>query len=86
MDPRHAEHLLACCTGDDSAFEGAAWALGARSDSDRLSQLLALRGMLAFGVLEHCLGLRHLVDYGVNPKCVPLSVALARAAAGAHCS
>ena len=28
--------------------------------------VLALRGLLACGVLEHCLQMRHLVDYGVN--------------------
>ncbi len=28
--------------------------------------VLALRGLLAYGVLEHCLQMRPLVDYGIN--------------------
>ena len=32
--------------------------------------VLALRGLLACGILEHSLQMRHLVDYGVN-RCVP---------------
>jgi len=32
------------------------------------AQLLALRGLLASGLLEHCLSRRHRVDYGVDPR------------------
>ena len=30
------------------------------------ADVLALRGLLACGVLSHCLQMRHYVDYGVN--------------------
>ncbi|KAG2486452.1 hypothetical protein HYH03_014899 [Edaphochlamys debaryana] len=33
---------------------------------DRLAQVLALRGLLGCGLLEHCLQKRHRVDYGVD--------------------
>jgi hypothetical protein len=36
---------------------------------EQRSDVLALRGLLACGILEHSLQLRHLVDYGVN-RCV----------------
>ena len=32
------------------------------------NQLLALRGLLAIGMLEHCLSRRHRVDYGVDAR------------------
>lgn len=32
------------------------------------NQLLALRGLLAIGMLEHCLTRRHLVEYGVDER------------------
>ncbi len=32
----------------------------------QIDQLLALRGLLAYGVLEHCLCRRHRVDFGIN--------------------
>ena len=32
------------------------------------NHLLALRGFLAYGVLQHCLGKRHRVDYGIARK------------------
>ncbi len=34
-------------------------------DTER-ADLLALRGLLGCEVLQHCLQMRHLVDYGVN--------------------
>ena len=34
----------------------------------QLDQLLALRGLLATGLLEHCLSRRHRVDYGVDTR------------------
>jgi len=34
---------------------------------DRKTALLAFRGLLACGVLQHCLERRHHVEYGVNP-------------------
>ena len=39
------------------------------------SDVLALRGLLACGVLAHCLKMRHLVDYGVN-RCSMVSAVL----------
>ena len=33
---------------------------------DQRDHVLALRGLLAFGLLRHSLQKRHLVDYGVN--------------------
>lgn len=33
-----------------------------------LSQIYAVRGILAYGILEHCLSLRCGVDYGVPGK------------------
>ena len=38
---------------------------GSLSEGER-ADVLALRGLLACGVLQHCLQMRHLVDYGVN--------------------
>ena len=35
-------------------------------ENNPYNQLLALRGYLAFGLLQHCLGKRHKVDYGVD--------------------
>jgi hypothetical protein len=35
-------------------------------NSDRYDQLLMLRGLLAFGLLEHCLAKRHRIDYGLH--------------------
>ncbi|KAJ3402894.1 hypothetical protein HDU80_004635 [Chytriomyces hyalinus] len=32
------------------------------------AQVLMLRGLLAFGLLEHCLSLRHAVDYGLDTR------------------
>ncbi|KAI8827365.1 hypothetical protein BJ741DRAFT_556087 [Chytriomyces cf. hyalinus JEL632] len=32
------------------------------------AQILMLRGLLAFGLLEHCLSLRHAVDYGLDTR------------------
>lgn len=34
----------------------------------QMSYLLALRGILAFGLLHHCLTLRYRVDYGIDPR------------------
>jgi hypothetical protein len=34
--------------------------------TDRFDQLLMLRGLLAFGLLEHCLAKRHRTDYGLH--------------------
>jgi hypothetical protein len=34
--------------------------------TNQLHQVLALRGLLAGGILAHVLQKRHLVDYGVN--------------------
>lgn len=34
--------------------------------ADQTDQLLALRGILALGMLHHCLMKRHNVDYGIN--------------------
>ena len=33
---------------------------------DQTDQVLALRGLLACNLLQHCLQKRHLVDYGVS--------------------
>jgi hypothetical protein len=33
---------------------------------DQLAVVLALRGLLACNLLQHCLQKRHQVDYGVN--------------------
>eukprot|EP00887_Chlorella_sp_A99_P004660 scaffold4.g4660.t1 len=38
----------------------------AELSDDKRADVLALRGLLACGVLEHCLQLRHLVNYGIN--------------------
>jgi hypothetical protein len=35
-------------------------------NTDRYDQLLMLRGLLAFGLLEHCLEKRHRTDYGLH--------------------
>jgi hypothetical protein len=40
--------------------------LSAGLHTNQLHQVLALRGLLAGGILAHVLQKRHLVDYGVN--------------------
>jgi hypothetical protein len=35
---------------------------------DEAANVLALRGLLACGVLEHCLTMRHLVDFGLDSR------------------
>ena len=42
--------------------------MGEEIKSVQCSHLLALRGLLAYGLLEHCLTRRHRVDYGVDPR------------------
>lgn len=63
--PAPQAFLLRCAT--DASFDAAA-ALAARADlsgSER-ADVLVLRGLLAYGVLELCLGMRHQVDHGLH--------------------
>jgi len=39
---------------------------GLRYTDEQQECVLALRGLLAYGVLEHCLQMRVHVDYGIN--------------------
>ena len=34
----------------------------------QINQLLALRGFLAYGIMERCLIARHLIDYGIDKR------------------
>ncbi len=56
-------------TAKNSAKDGGDDAVVALLAEDQLSQVLALRGLLACKVMQHCLQKRHRVDYGVN-RCV----------------
>jgi hypothetical protein len=65
-DPNLQGLLLRCLT--DSSV-GVANVLGDAAEhlpKDQLAHVLALRGMLACDVLQHCLQKRHSVDYGIN--------------------
>ena len=77
-----AQHFRACCTDPKSSFAQAASSLGVQPGSKQEAQLLALRGMLACGVLTHCLKLRFCVDYGINTKCATPLHLLKRGALG----
>jgi hypothetical protein len=64
--PALQANLLACIT--DPSVD-ALMVLGPAAEqleAVQLQQLLALRGLLACGLLLHCLQRRHLVDYGRN--------------------
>ncbi len=52
----------AAAAADDQGTD----ALMALMTKDQLFQVLALRGLLACNVMQHCLQKRHRVDYGVN--------------------
>jgi hypothetical protein len=69
-------HFLACCTGRDEDFHPSAEALGAAKGSQKMAQLLSLRGLLGGGVLIPRLSQRHRVDYGINFKCAAYKIAL----------
>lgn len=43
-------------------------ARGCKLNEFKQNQLLALRGLLAIGMLEHCLSRRHRVEYGVDER------------------
>lgn len=62
---RPPQDLLLRCMTDPSLDANTELAAAAcpLTDDER-TDVLALRGLLACGVLEHCLTLRHLVDYG----------------------
>ena len=49
---------------------------GCFENLDHRDALLTLRGLLAHGLLEHCLRLRHRVDYGAAPELGRKRVAL----------
>lgn len=64
---------IALCTQDqlrrvslDPAADASPGQLPDGLRNDQMHQVLALRGLLAGGVLAHVLQKRHLVDYGVN--------------------
>lgn len=60
-----AQELLVCCMTDPSLDANQALAAASPSlGKDEAADVLALRGLLACGVLLHCLSLRHLVDHG----------------------
>ncbi|GAB4822814.1 hypothetical protein N2152v2_009860 [Parachlorella kessleri] len=61
------EQLLRCMTDPELDANAALEAqLQSGLSEDQHWDVLALRGLLACGVLVHCLRMRHLVDYGVN--------------------
>ena len=60
-----AQATFVHCMTDPLADASAALARMELGEEERAG-VLALRGLLACGVLEHCLQMRHLVDYGVN--------------------
>jgi hypothetical protein len=53
---------------DSSVDVEAVLPLGDFEKREHREMLLALRGLLALGLLEHCLVLRHRVDYGAAPE------------------
>lgn len=64
--PKHASlALLQECILDPAVDAGQRLG-GLNLTDDHLSAVLALRGMLSYGLLQHCLIRRHSVDYGVN--------------------
>jgi hypothetical protein len=66
------------CLQTSTSFPEAAAKLGplfaveGEADAQR-AQLLCLRGLLGYGVLIHCLSLRHRVNYGLNFRCATLT-------------
>ena len=64
--PTPQDLLLLCMT--DPAVDATALLADATQplSEDEQADVYALRGLLACGVLQHGLTLRHLVDYGVN--------------------
>jgi len=60
--------LYGCCLNPRSSFAASAKKMGASAPEHRL-QLLTLRGLLAHGLLVHCLTMRHRVDYGISSRC-----------------
>ena len=53
---------------DSSAEAEAILPSGDFENQEHRNILLALRGLLAYGLAEHCLILRHRVDYGAAPE------------------
>lgn len=58
--------LLQCCT--DSLHDVHESVQQLRLSDKAKSHVLMLRGLLAFGLLRHCLQKRHNVDYGVTDR------------------
>ena len=50
----------------DLEVDASAELAGAGLSEEQRCDVLALRGLLACGVLGHCLRMRHRVDFGVN--------------------
>lgn len=57
---------LVSCTDE---FEDATAAVFGMLTEEKKHQMLALRGLLGHGVLEHCLQKRYRVDYGTAERC-----------------
>ena len=71
--PRHMLWLRQCDTPTQESFIKCMTDAGIGADMElesledvKRDHLLALRGLLAYGILEHCLMKRHRVDYGVD--------------------
>jgi hypothetical protein len=75
QDEQLCEAFLQCCLDVQHDFAQSALKLGITDDDgERMEQLLTLRGLLGYGVLMHCLAMRHRVVYGISTQCAPLSV------------
>jgi hypothetical protein len=59
-----AQDTIVRCVSDVDV--DASIVLAQKVTEEQRCDVLALRGLLACGILEHSLQLRHLVDYGVN--------------------
>ena len=67
--PSSLATFRACCFDEAANFAAHASRLGAAEGSQEWAQLLALRGSLHDGVLQHCLELQHRKDFGINRSC-----------------
>ncbi|RHY49731.1 hypothetical protein DYB34_006572 [Aphanomyces astaci] len=68
----HKDALVRCLLLKDGEIDG----LQCLASTSAYASMLALRGFLAFGILEHCLQQRPRVQYGVDPHRHPKRLAI----------
>lgn len=73
------------CTDSSIAFDSIVQTLGgdAGLDDQQRGHILMLRGLLAFGLLLHCLQKRYDVDFGTTDRCRTLRLRFDTPANGA---